>query len=90
MLESKEVTRLVPKIMKKKWSDDDDSNGTEYIVNQITKRPQDGPSDENVNEDIDDNEQFWLTLGSCMLLGSCGIILALPEKGVKIERNIRE
>lgn len=50
MLETKEVTRLVPKIMKRKWSDED-SDVAEYDGDVFSKRSQDGLSDENEAED---------------------------------------
>ncbi|CAN6694835.1 unnamed protein product [Malus baccata var. baccata] len=52
-LETKEVTRLVPKIMKRKWSDDQDSDGTDYDEDSFQKRPQNTISDEH--EDAVDN-----------------------------------
>ncbi|KAM1168517.1 hypothetical protein ACFX19_030946 [Malus domestica] len=52
-LESKEVTRLVPKIMKRKWSGDQDSDGTDYDEDSFQKRPQNTISDEH--EDAVDN-----------------------------------
>ncbi|KAM1041148.1 hypothetical protein ACFX13_031106 [Malus domestica] len=52
-LETKEVTRLVPKIMKRKWSGDQDSDGTDYDEDSFQKRPQNTISDEH--EDAVDN-----------------------------------
>ncbi|KAF3453341.1 hypothetical protein FNV43_RR03781 [Rhamnella rubrinervis] len=40
-LESKEVTRLVPKIMKRRWSSDEDSDGAEYDEDSFQKRSPD-------------------------------------------------
>ncbi|CAN6557721.1 unnamed protein product [Malus baccata var. baccata] len=52
-LETKEVTRLVPKIMKRKWNGDQDSDGTDYDEDSFQKRPQNTISDEH--EDTVDN-----------------------------------
>lgn len=52
MLETKDVTRLVPKIMKRKWSSDEDSKDAEYDGEAFAKRPQ---HDIN-NEFVDDQE----------------------------------
>ncbi|CAB4278121.1 unnamed protein product [Prunus armeniaca] len=52
-VEPKEVTRLVPKIMKRKWSTDHDSDGTEYDEDSFQKKPQNTISDEH--EDNVDN-----------------------------------
>ncbi|PQQ04851.1 DUF21 domain-containing protein [Prunus yedoensis var. nudiflora] len=52
-VETKEVTRLVPKIMKRKWSTDHDSDGTEYDEDSFQKKPQNTISDEH--EDNVDN-----------------------------------
>ncbi|KAB2606081.1 DUF21 domain-containing protein [Pyrus ussuriensis x Pyrus communis] len=52
-LETKEVTRLVPKIMKRKWNGDRDSDGTDYDEDSFQKRPQNTISDEH--EDTVDN-----------------------------------
>ena len=52
-LETEEVTRLVPKIMKRKWSGDQDSDGTDYDEDSFQKRPQNTISDEH--EDAVDN-----------------------------------
>ncbi|KAK7320327.1 hypothetical protein VNO77_29706 [Canavalia gladiata] len=59
MLESKEVTRLVPKIMKRKWSSDENSveEDAEYDGDTFAKRPQDDISSEylvdHVNSDTE-------------------------------------
>ncbi|KAJ1392537.1 Transporter-associated domain [Sesbania bispinosa] len=51
MLETKEVTRLVPKIMKRKWSSDEDSeDDAEYDGDTFAKRSQDDISNEHVVE----------------------------------------
>lgn len=52
-VETKEVTRLVPKIMKRKWSTDHDSDDTEYDEDSFQKKPQNTISDEH--EDNVDN-----------------------------------
>ncbi|ONI13651.1 hypothetical protein PRUPE_4G235000 [Prunus persica] len=52
-VETKEVTRLVPKIMKRKWSTDHDSDGTVYDEDSFQKKPQNTISDEH--EDNVDN-----------------------------------
>ncbi|KAF2285675.1 hypothetical protein GH714_007049 [Hevea brasiliensis] len=58
MMEAKEVTRLVPRIMKRKWSSDEDSDGTEYDEDSFQNRPEHGLSDSNViAEHEDDNER---------------------------------
>ncbi|EEF29344.1 putative DUF21 domain-containing protein At3g13070, chloroplastic [Ricinus communis] len=57
MMEAKEVTRLVPKIMKRRWSSDEESDVTEYDEDSFQKRPEHGLSDSNViAEHEDDNE----------------------------------
>lgn len=50
MLETKGVTRLFPKIVKRKCSDDEDSDGTEYDES-FPRRQEDGLA----NEDQDDH-----------------------------------
>ncbi|CAB4308537.1 unnamed protein product [Prunus armeniaca] len=50
---AQEVTRLVPQIMKRKWSTDHDSDGTEYDEDSFQKKPQNTISDEH--EDNVDN-----------------------------------
>ncbi|XP_040989368.1 DUF21 domain-containing protein At1g55930, chloroplastic-like [Juglans microcarpa x Juglans regia] len=52
MLETKEVTRLFPKIVKRKWSGDEESDGTEYDEDSFPRRQEDGLS----NEDKDDHD----------------------------------
>ncbi|KAL0000627.1 hypothetical protein SO802_014408 [Lithocarpus litseifolius] len=42
MLETKEVTRLFPKIMKRKWNSGEDSDSTEYDDDSSPRRPEDG------------------------------------------------
>lgn len=44
-LETKEVTRLVPKIMKRKWSDGEDSDSADNDEDAHQMRPEDGLSD---------------------------------------------
>lgn len=39
-VETKEVTRVVPKFVKRKWSNDEDSDSTEYDDDSFQKRPQ--------------------------------------------------
>ena len=57
MKEAKEVTRLFPKIMKRKWSSGDESDDSEYDEDSFQKRPEHGLSDSNViAEHEDDNE----------------------------------
>ncbi|XP_040986358.1 DUF21 domain-containing protein At1g55930, chloroplastic-like [Juglans microcarpa x Juglans regia] len=50
MLESKEMTRLFPKIIKKKWSGDEDSDSTEYGEDSFPRRPEDDLSNEHEEE----------------------------------------
>lgn len=38
-VETKEVTRVVPKFVKRKWSNDEDSDSTEYDDDSFEKRP---------------------------------------------------
>ncbi|KAJ9182562.1 hypothetical protein P3X46_006545 [Hevea brasiliensis] len=58
MMEAKEVTRLVPRIVKRKWSSDEDSDGTKYDEDSFQNRPEHGLSDSNViAEHEDDNER---------------------------------
>ena len=52
-LETKEVTRLVPKIMKRKWNSGEDSDSTESDEDSFQKRPQNSLLDEH--EDNDDS-----------------------------------
>ncbi|XP_042949313.1 DUF21 domain-containing protein At1g55930, chloroplastic-like isoform X3 [Carya illinoinensis] len=54
MLESKEMTRLFPKIIKMKWSGDEDSDSTEYDEDSFPRRPEDDLSNEH--EDERDNQ----------------------------------
>lgn len=49
-LETKEVTRLVPKIMKRKWSSDEQSDSAEYDEDSFQKKPQDDMSHEHAHE----------------------------------------
>ncbi|XP_031276203.1 putative DUF21 domain-containing protein At3g13070, chloroplastic isoform X2 [Pistacia vera] len=52
--EAKEVTRLVPKIMKRKWSSDDEWDSNDYDGDAYSKRVEDDPSGDHViaeNED---------------------------------------
>ncbi|XP_050217239.1 putative DUF21 domain-containing protein At3g13070, chloroplastic [Mercurialis annua] len=59
IMEAKEVTRLVPKIIKKKWSSDDESDDTEFDEDSFQKRPEHALSDSNViAEHEDDNESY--------------------------------
>ena len=44
-LETKDVARLVPKIKKRKWSDDEDSDRGDSDEDAYQKRPEDGLSD---------------------------------------------
>lgn len=46
MLEANEVTKLVPKIMKRRWNDEEDSDDTEYDGEAFSKRAQDSLSDD--------------------------------------------
>ncbi|KAF5479040.1 hypothetical protein F2P56_005545 [Juglans regia] len=50
MLESKEMTRLFPKIIKRKWSGDEDSDSTEYDEDSFPRRPEDDLSNEHEEE----------------------------------------
>ncbi|KDP39244.1 hypothetical protein JCGZ_01001 [Jatropha curcas] len=54
----KEVTRVIPRIMKKKiWSSNEESDGSDYDEDSFQKRPEHGLSDSNViAEHEDDNE----------------------------------
>ncbi|KAL9366839.1 hypothetical protein Peur_038038 [Populus x canadensis] len=60
LLEANEVTRLVPRIMKRKWSSDEDSDGSDYDEDDedsFQKRPEHSLSDSNViAEHEEDNE----------------------------------
>lgn len=50
-LGTKEVTRVFPKITKRKWSSDEDSDGAEeYDGHAFAKRPQDDMSSEYVDD----------------------------------------
>uniref|UniRef100_A0A2N9J8U1 CNNM transmembrane domain-containing protein n=1 Tax=Fagus sylvatica TaxID=28930 RepID=A0A2N9J8U1_FAGSY len=56
MMETKEVTRLFPKIMKRKWSNDEDSDSTEYDDDDSSpSRPEDGLSNEHEEDDHHDS-----------------------------------
>lgn len=46
-LETKDVTRLVPKIMKRKWNSGEDSDSTEYDEDSFQKKPQSSLLDEH-------------------------------------------
>ncbi|KAJ7960882.1 DUF21 domain-containing protein [Quillaja saponaria] len=50
VLESKEVTRWLPKIMKRKWSNDEDSDSTDEDEESVPERQEDGPSDEHEDD----------------------------------------
>lgn len=52
-LEANEVTRFVPKIMKRKWSNGEDSDSTEYDGDTYYKRPEDDPSDADVTAEYE-------------------------------------
>lgn len=57
LLEANEVTRLVPRIMKRKWSSDEESDGSDYDEDSFQKRPEHSISDSNViAEHEEDNE----------------------------------
>ncbi|XP_011002488.1 PREDICTED: putative DUF21 domain-containing protein At3g13070, chloroplastic isoform X2 [Populus euphratica] len=60
LLEANEVTRLVPRIMKRKWSSDEESDGSDYDEDDedsFQKRPEHSLSDSNViAEHEEDNE----------------------------------
>ncbi|KAF9666509.1 hypothetical protein SADUNF_Sadunf16G0236500 [Salix dunnii] len=58
LLEAKEVTRLVPRIMKRKESSDEESDGSDYDEDSFQKRPEHILSDSNViaEHDEEDNE----------------------------------
>lgn len=60
LLEANEVTRLVPRIMKRKWSSDEESAGSDYDEDDedsFQKRPDHSLSDSNViAEHEEDNE----------------------------------
>ncbi|KAM6553852.1 hypothetical protein CsatB_014614 [Cannabis sativa] len=45
--DTKEVTRLVPKIVKRKWSGDEDSDSAEYDEDSFQRRPQNSLLDEH-------------------------------------------
>lgn len=53
-LAAKEVTRLVPKIMKRKWSSDDESDSNEYDADAYSKRSEDDPSGDHVIAELED------------------------------------
>lgn len=53
-LEAKEVTRLVPKIMKRKWSSDDESDSNDYDGDAYSKRVEDDPSGDHVIAEHED------------------------------------
>ncbi|KAG8658337.1 putative DUF21 domain-containing protein At3g13070, chloroplastic [Manihot esculenta] len=55
--QAKEVTRLVPRIMKRKWSSDEDSDGTEYDEDSFQNRPEHGLSDSNVIAEYEDDNE---------------------------------
>ncbi|PON94095.1 Gliding motility-associated protein GldE [Trema orientale] len=46
-VDTKDVTRLVPKIMKRKWTSDSDSDSTEYDEDSFQKKPQNSLLDEH-------------------------------------------
>lgn len=46
-IETKEVARLVPKIMKRKWSSGEDSDSTEYDGDPLHKMPKDDLTEEH-------------------------------------------
>lgn len=50
MLETKEVTRLFPKIMKRKWNSGEDSDSTEYDDDSSPRMPEDGLSIEHEDD----------------------------------------
>ncbi|XP_023894299.1 DUF21 domain-containing protein At1g55930, chloroplastic [Quercus suber] len=50
MLETKELTRLFPKIMKRKWNSGEDSDSTEYDDDLSPRRPEDGLSIEHEDD----------------------------------------
>lgn len=60
LLEANEVTRLVPRIMKRKWSSDEEPDGSDYDEDDedsFQKRPEHSLSDSNViAEHEEDNE----------------------------------
>lgn len=57
MLEAKEVTRLVPKIMKRRWSSAEDSDGVDQDEDSFQRKPEDGLSDDYVIAEYDkDND----------------------------------
>ncbi|XP_057970101.1 putative DUF21 domain-containing protein At3g13070, chloroplastic isoform X2 [Malania oleifera] len=57
MVETKEVTRLVPKIMKRKWSSDDDSNRTHDDGDSFQKVSEDGLIAEHEDDHDSSNKQ---------------------------------
>ncbi|XP_065862549.1 putative DUF21 domain-containing protein At3g13070, chloroplastic [Euphorbia lathyris] len=57
MMDAKEVTRLVPRILKRKWSTEEEADGSECDEDSFQKRPEHSLSDSNViAEHEDDNE----------------------------------
>uniref|UniRef100_A0A2P2KSP4 Magnesium and cobalt efflux protein corC n=2 Tax=Rhizophora mucronata TaxID=61149 RepID=A0A2P2KSP4_RHIMU len=52
--ETKEVARLVPRIVKRKWSTDDISDGSDCDEDSFQRRPDHGLSDSNVTAEHDD------------------------------------
>ncbi|XP_021905824.1 putative DUF21 domain-containing protein At3g13070, chloroplastic [Carica papaya] len=56
-LEAKEVRSLVPKIMKRKWSSDEDSDGTDHGEDLSPPRAENGLDDDHVNARNEKNNE---------------------------------
>lgn len=54
MLESNEVTKMVPKIMKRRWSNEEDSDSADYDGEAFSKRPQDSRLSDEVDHESED------------------------------------
>ncbi|KAK4278352.1 hypothetical protein QN277_016209 [Acacia crassicarpa] len=54
MLEAEEVTKLVPKLMKKRWNDVEESDSAEYDGEAFPKRPQDSRLSDEVEHEAED------------------------------------
>lgn len=57
LLEANEVTRLVPRIMKRKWSSDEESDGSDYDEDSFQKRPEHSISDSNVIAEHEEDDE---------------------------------
>lgn len=57
LLEANELTRLVPRIMKRKWSSDEESDGSDYDEDSFQKRPEHSISDSNVIAEHEEDDE---------------------------------